>query len=170
MLEKADEIKGIETGIIRVGTIFSVTCHWMPQLINGFKAEYLNVHFLFYQGGQFMQYFTKTDKGENIPVHLESVSPSGKYFVGWHTKSRSIIHLYRKLSQTGDAVYGESMNYTSCGDDVGTSFSGVVWHEEYGFVKICFNSWDSFESESVRFYFDRDLYERKRKELHGEEH
>lgn len=50
MQEKADEIKGIETGIIRVGTISSVTCHWMPQLINGFKEEYPNVQFLFHQG------------------------------------------------------------------------------------------------------------------------
>lgn len=117
-----------------------------------------------------MQYFTKTDKGETIPVHLESVSPSGNYFVGWHTRSRGIIHLYRKLSQMDDAVYGESINYTNYGDDVGIGFSGVVWYEEYGFVKIRFHSWDSFESESVRFYFDRDLYERKRKELHGEKH
>lgn len=50
MLEKADEIKGLEAGIIRVGTISSVTCHWMPQLINGFKKEYPNVQFLFHQG------------------------------------------------------------------------------------------------------------------------
>lgn len=50
MQEKADEIKGIETGVIRVGTISSVTCHWMPQLINGFKKEYPNVQFLFHQG------------------------------------------------------------------------------------------------------------------------
>lgn len=50
MQEKANEIKGIETGVIRVGTISSVTCHWMPQLINGFKKEYPNVQFLFHQG------------------------------------------------------------------------------------------------------------------------
>lgn len=50
MLEKANEIRGLETGIIRVGTISSVTCHWMPQLINGFKKEYPNVQFLFHQG------------------------------------------------------------------------------------------------------------------------
>lgn len=50
MQEKANEIKGIETGIIRVGIISSVTCHWMPQLINGFKEEYPNVQFLFHQG------------------------------------------------------------------------------------------------------------------------
>ena len=51
MQEKANEIKGIETGIIRVGIISSVTCHWMPQLINGFKEEYPNVRFLFHHLG-----------------------------------------------------------------------------------------------------------------------
>lgn len=50
VLEKTYEIKGLETGIIRVGTLSSVTCHWMPQLINGFKKEYPNVQFLFHQG------------------------------------------------------------------------------------------------------------------------
>lgn len=50
ILEKADEIKGLETGIIRVGTISSITCHWMPKLIKGFKKQYPNVQFLFHQG------------------------------------------------------------------------------------------------------------------------
>lgn len=50
MQEKANEIKGLETGIIRVGTISSITCHWMPQLIKGFQELYPNVQFLFHQG------------------------------------------------------------------------------------------------------------------------
>ena len=50
MHEKVNEIKGLETGIIRVGTISSITCHWMPQLIKGFKELYPNVEFLFHQG------------------------------------------------------------------------------------------------------------------------
>lgn len=50
MLEKAAEIKGLETGVIRVGTVSSVTCHWMPQLIHGFKQQYPHVQFLFHQG------------------------------------------------------------------------------------------------------------------------
>lgn len=50
MLEKANEIKGLETGIIRVGTISSITCHWMPQLIKGFQELYPNVQFMFHQG------------------------------------------------------------------------------------------------------------------------
>ncbi len=50
MQEKANEIKGLETGVIRVGTISSVTCHWMPKLISGFQQLYPHVQFLFHQG------------------------------------------------------------------------------------------------------------------------
>lgn len=50
MQEKANEIKGLETGIIRVGTISSITCHWMPELIKGFQEQYPHVQFLFHQG------------------------------------------------------------------------------------------------------------------------
>ena len=50
MQEKANEIKGLETGIIRVGTVSSVTCHWMPVLIRGFQELYPHVQFLFHQG------------------------------------------------------------------------------------------------------------------------
>lgn len=50
MQERANEIRGLETGVIRVGTISSVTCHWMPQLIRGFQQLYPRVQFLFHQG------------------------------------------------------------------------------------------------------------------------
>ena len=50
MRNKADEVKGLKTGIIRVGTVSSITCHWMPQLIRGFKERYPHVQFLFHQG------------------------------------------------------------------------------------------------------------------------
>lgn len=50
MQEKANEIRGLETGIVRVGTISSITCHWMPQLMRGFQELYPNVQFLFHQG------------------------------------------------------------------------------------------------------------------------
>lgn len=50
MQEKAKEIRGLETGIIRVGTISSITCHWMPLLIKGFQEIYPRVQFLFHQG------------------------------------------------------------------------------------------------------------------------
>lgn len=48
--EKANEIKGLETGVIRIGTISSITCHWMPQLIKEFQSLYPNVQFILHQG------------------------------------------------------------------------------------------------------------------------
>lgn len=50
MQEKAKEIKGLESGVIRIGTISSITCHWMPQLIKEFQALYPNVQFILHQG------------------------------------------------------------------------------------------------------------------------
>lgn len=50
MQEKAMEIRGLETGIIRVGTITSITCHWMPTLIKGFQKIYPKVQFVFHDG------------------------------------------------------------------------------------------------------------------------
>lgn len=50
MQGKANEIKGLDTGVIRIGTISSITCHWMPQLIKEFQAIHPNVQFLLHQG------------------------------------------------------------------------------------------------------------------------
>ena len=50
MREKANEIKGLETGIIRVGTISSITCHWMPALIKGFQKNIPMCSFSFIKG------------------------------------------------------------------------------------------------------------------------
>ncbi len=48
--EKAKEILGLETGLIRMGTISSITCHWLPQLIKEFQDIYPNVEFILHQG------------------------------------------------------------------------------------------------------------------------
>ncbi|WP_333648619.1 LysR family transcriptional regulator [Lacrimispora sp.] len=48
--EKAKEIKGLDTGIIRIGTISSITCHWLPNLMRDFQVMYPNVQFILHQG------------------------------------------------------------------------------------------------------------------------
>jgi len=48
--EKVNEIKGVISGVIRVGTISSITVNWMPYLISHFKQRYPDVDFLFHQG------------------------------------------------------------------------------------------------------------------------
>jgi len=48
--EKVKEIRGLDTGVIRIGTLASISCHWMPQLIKEFQELYPNVQFILHQG------------------------------------------------------------------------------------------------------------------------
>jgi DNA-binding transcriptional LysR family regulator len=48
--EKAKEIRGLETGVIRMGTLASISAHWMPMLLKEFKAQYPGVEFVIHQG------------------------------------------------------------------------------------------------------------------------
>ena len=50
MQEIAKEIRGLDTGTIRIGTLSSVSCHWLPQLIQAFQMKYPNVEFVLHQG------------------------------------------------------------------------------------------------------------------------
>lgn len=50
MQEIAKEIRGLESGVIRIGTISSVSSHWLPPLIAAFQAQYPNVAFVLHQG------------------------------------------------------------------------------------------------------------------------
>lgn len=50
MQEIAQEICGLETGVIRIGTLSSVSCHWLPPLIRAFGERYPNVKFILHQG------------------------------------------------------------------------------------------------------------------------
>ncbi|MCD8036375.1 MAG: LysR family transcriptional regulator [Clostridiales bacterium] len=48
--EKIKEIKGLDTGIIRMGTISSISVHWLPGLLKEFQAQYPGVEFVIHQG------------------------------------------------------------------------------------------------------------------------
>ncbi len=48
--EKAREIRGLETGVIRMGTLASISAHWMPELLKNFQARYPGVEFVIHQG------------------------------------------------------------------------------------------------------------------------
>ena len=50
MIEIAKEIKGLDTGTIRIGTISSISCHWLPNLIKQFQEKYPKVQFILHQG------------------------------------------------------------------------------------------------------------------------
>lgn len=48
--EKAREIRGLETGVIRIGTLASISAHWMPGLLKEFQTWYPGVEFVIHQG------------------------------------------------------------------------------------------------------------------------
>ncbi|MCD8355501.1 MAG: LysR family transcriptional regulator [Clostridia bacterium] len=50
MQEKVKEIRGLETGVIRMGTLASISVHWMPSLLKEFKRQYPQVEFVIHQG------------------------------------------------------------------------------------------------------------------------
>ncbi len=50
LMEKRNEIEGIQNASIRIGTFASVSCHWLPGLMKGFKEKHPSVSFQLYQG------------------------------------------------------------------------------------------------------------------------
>jgi DNA-binding transcriptional LysR family regulator len=48
--ETASAIRGLDTGLVRIGTYSSITRTWLPKLIKSFQQDYPNVDFVFYMG------------------------------------------------------------------------------------------------------------------------
>lgn len=48
--EKANEIRGLETGTVRMGTLASISAHWLPGLLKEFQEKYPGVEFVIHQG------------------------------------------------------------------------------------------------------------------------
>lgn len=48
--EKTKEIKNLDTGIIRMGTIASISAHWLPGFLKEFQRQYPGVEFVIHQG------------------------------------------------------------------------------------------------------------------------
>jgi DNA-binding transcriptional LysR family regulator len=48
--DRAAEIKGLQSSTIKIGTISSISAHWLPPLINNFQKKYPGVHFTLLQG------------------------------------------------------------------------------------------------------------------------
>ena len=50
MKQAADEIRGLENGIVRIGTVSSVSCHWLPGIIRQFWEKYPKIRVVLHQG------------------------------------------------------------------------------------------------------------------------
>ena len=50
MQRQADEIRGLDSGIVRIGTVSSVSCHWLPGIIRAFWQKHPNIQIVLHQG------------------------------------------------------------------------------------------------------------------------
>lgn len=50
MHRTADEIRGLNSGVVRIGTVSSVFCHWLPEIIRAFWQEHPNIQIVLHQG------------------------------------------------------------------------------------------------------------------------
>lgn len=71
----AAHINGLESGLIRIGTIQSISYHWLPGILKKFTDEYPNITFNLYVGG-FQELSAKLKEGK-----LDCIFTS-KYIMG----------------------------------------------------------------------------------------
>ena len=45
LLMQVDEISGLQSGLIRIGTFSSVATHWLPNMIKAFQTDYPNIDY-----------------------------------------------------------------------------------------------------------------------------
>ena len=45
MQMQVDDLRGVQTGLIRIGTFSSVATHWLPNMIGAFQKDYPNIDF-----------------------------------------------------------------------------------------------------------------------------
>lgn len=48
--EKVNEIRGLDTGTVRMGTLASISAHWLPNLLKEFQEQYPGIEFIIHQG------------------------------------------------------------------------------------------------------------------------
>ena len=81
MLENVREMKHLEGGLIRIGTLSSYSSQWLPQLIKEFKAMHPKVRFLFHQG----DYTTIPEWVRTGEIDFGFINPDAESTVGLDT-------------------------------------------------------------------------------------
>lgn len=98
MQEIAKEIRGLDSGAIRIGTLSSVSCHWLPKLIKEFQTKYPNIEFILHQGdNNSIPAWVKTGEADFGFVNLDVLSNVKAAFVK-EGEYRAILPLDHPLS------------------------------------------------------------------------
>lgn len=109
MLEKTRELKGLEGGLIRIGTLSSFSSQWLPDLIKRFQTMYPKVHFLLHQG----DYTTIPEWVRAGEIDFGFVNPDAETVKGLHTifintgGHKAILHPEHPLAAREEVTLAE---------------------------------------------------------------
>ena len=105
-------------------------------------------------------------------VTVYAISEQNSYMIAEGDSDRTVFVLFRILDKQGDVYTVEYLDRcTNPMDEMYSHPACVEWYEEYGFCKLHFFHLEEIPGQQNccrRMYFDRDLYERKRKEYNAE--
>ncbi|WP_165045024.1 LysR family transcriptional regulator [Adlercreutzia sp. ZJ138] len=72
---QVDDLNGLHTGLVRIGTMSSIATHWFPQVIKRFQEEYPRVRFEFVVG-DYEELEDKVEQGRvECAISRESTRP-----------------------------------------------------------------------------------------------
>ena len=81
MRRTADEIRELDSGIVRIGTVSSVSCHWLPGIIRTFWQKHPNIQIVLHQGDYTsVPEWVRTGAAFGLPLHSFRFQKI-KYFV-----------------------------------------------------------------------------------------
>ncbi|WP_295746676.1 LysR family transcriptional regulator [uncultured Limosilactobacillus sp.] len=72
--DRVAEIRGLQSATIKIGTISSISAHWLPPLIKNFQQRYPGVHFTLLQG----DYTTIPQWVDNNTVDFGFINPAAQ--------------------------------------------------------------------------------------------
>lgn len=79
LTQVVDEINGLKSGTIRVGTFTSVSVNWLPKIIEGFQKLYPNIVFQLFDA-DYSEIIHLLENGEIDCGFLSSPAPPGMHF------------------------------------------------------------------------------------------
>jgi len=116
--------------------------------------------------------YCKFDDSGIAALNLYTASRDGQYMIAEGRSDHTVFMLLKLLSYEGEGYTAEFVECcTNPIPSVSTFLSTVEWYDEYGFCKLHF-----FDVEQIpqgnpcrRLYFDRDLYQKMRLALQGQQ-
>ncbi|MCD8356525.1 MAG: LysR family transcriptional regulator [Clostridia bacterium] len=147
---QVDELKGLQTGLIRIGAFSSVATHWLPNIIRAFQKDYPNISYEIVVG-DYAEIETWIQEGRvdcgfvHLPIHteLETIFLEQDQIVAVLPADHQLVNK-EKLS-VSDLCHDPFMLL-----ERGVKSEVTTLFEQYHVTpNICFTTWDDYTVMSM---------------------